>query len=179
MAIETVHLYLVGHTGDGAQGREREAGQPADNGAAAEVDTTPAEAVTQVPYADAFAQGFDDRQPDVPPVASARLQDRKAQRYVSAAEAAQPGDLKGDDTGQRGELAPVGPVTAKGTGLLVAAAGAAPRRGRLGKSLSHPAIQQPLDAALKALAGDRSHRPQDSSDLLQLPPRVRERTSLG
>ena len=42
----------------------------------------------------------------------------------------------------------------------------------MGESLSYPAIQQPLDAALKALAGDRSHRPQDSSDLLQLPPRV-------
>jgi hypothetical protein len=178
VAIKTIDLNLVGRARDGAERGETQRRQPTHDCTPAHIDAAAVEAILKMPDADPFPQALDDLEPDVPPMTTTWLQDREDEGDMSAAEAAQPRDMKGDVAGQRGELTPVGAVTAEGAGLPVAAAGAAPRRERLSKSLSHPTIQQPLDASLKALAGDRSHRPQDSSDLLQLSPRVRERTSL-
>jgi hypothetical protein len=77
MAVEAIHLYLVGDPGDRTQGRELKAGQPANDGAAAQVDAAALQAVAQMPDAYPFPQTLDDLEPDVPPVASARLENRE------------------------------------------------------------------------------------------------------
>lgn len=91
-----------------------------------------------MPNAYPLSQALEHLEPDVPPVAPARLQDGEAQAYVSSAEAAQPRDVKGDDAGQRAELVPMEPLGRKAPGLPVPAAGAGPRRGWLGRSLPPP-----------------------------------------
>jgi hypothetical protein len=127
VAVEPVDLNLVRTAWDAAQRRQGKVCQPADDGAAAEVSATAQEPVPCMPNADALTHGVDDGQPDVPPVALARLQDGEAEPDMGTTATAQARDGQLDDVAQSSQLAAIDAIATEGHWVTRTAAVAVPR----------------------------------------------------